>query len=85
MPIEIGILKLIHILCLVYWLGADLGVFYSSYYLVNEKLSRDTRINVSKNLVLSGSGAENFNDIDFSIWDPSSKKFGLHKISHIQW
>jgi len=48
MPIEIGILKLIHILCLVYWLGADLGVFYSSYYLVNEKLSRDTRINVSK-------------------------------------
>ena len=36
MPIEIGILKLIHILCLVYWLGADLGVFYSSYYLVNE-------------------------------------------------
>ena len=48
MPIEIGILKLIHILCLVYWLGADLGVFYSSYYLVNEKLPRNTRITVSK-------------------------------------
>ena len=41
MPTELGILKLIHILCLVYWLGADLGVFYSSYFLIDEKLSRE--------------------------------------------
>ncbi|HJL92922.1 MAG TPA: hypothetical protein QGF04_03980 [Woeseiaceae bacterium] len=45
---ELGILKLIHILCLVYWLGADLGVFYSSYFLVNEELPRKTRITISK-------------------------------------
>ena len=48
MPTELGILKLIHILCLVYWLGADLGVFYSSYFLIDEKLSRETRITISK-------------------------------------
>ncbi len=51
---ELGILKLIHILCLVYWLGADLGVFYSSYFLVNEELPRKTRITISKILFFLG-------------------------------
>ena len=48
MSAELGILKLIHTLCLVYWLGADLGVFYSSYFLIDEKLSKETRITISK-------------------------------------
>lgn len=45
---EIAILKLGHLLCLVYWLGADLGVFYSSYFLVDDKLSTETRISMAK-------------------------------------
>ena len=45
---EIALLKLGHILCLVYWLGADLGVFYSSYFLVDDKLSTETRLTMAK-------------------------------------
>lgn len=45
---EIGLLKLGHLLCLVYWLGADLGVFYSSYFVADEKLSPETRVSMAK-------------------------------------
>lgn len=45
---EIALLKLGHLLCLVYWLGADLGVFYSSYFLVDDKLSTETRVSMAK-------------------------------------
>lgn len=46
--LEIGLLKLGHLLCLVYWLGADLGVFYSSYFVADDKLSTETRVAMGK-------------------------------------
>jgi len=45
---EIALLKLGHLLCLVYWLGGDLGVFYSSFYVVDEKRSVETRLATAK-------------------------------------
>ena len=45
---EILLLKFAHLLCVIYWLGGDLGVFYSSYSVSNEKLSPETRIVVAK-------------------------------------
>ena len=33
----------LHVLTFVYWLGADLGVFYSSGFVVNSKYSPETR------------------------------------------
>lgn len=46
--IEIGLLKFGHVLCLAYWLGADLGVFYSSFFVVNDELSTETRLSMAK-------------------------------------
>jgi hypothetical protein len=37
------ILLLLHVLCFVYWLGGDLGVFYSSSQLLKPGLSQDAR------------------------------------------
>ncbi len=42
------LLILIHILLLVYWLGSDLGVFYSAGFLTDPKLSVETRRTVMK-------------------------------------
>jgi len=42
------VLLLIHILLLVYWLGGDLGVFYSSRFVVNPELSREARLIAAK-------------------------------------
>lgn len=39
---------LIHILLFVYWLGSDLGVFYSAKFLVDPTLSLETRRTVMK-------------------------------------
>ena len=40
---EIDILRWVHILAMVYWLGGEWGVFQSSYNVVNHKLSMDER------------------------------------------
>ena len=48
--IDIAFLKLAHLLCLVYWLGGGLGVFYSSFLVVDEKRSRETRLAAAKML-----------------------------------
>lgn len=45
---DVALLQFGHILCLVYWLGADMGVFYSSYFLVDERLSTETRLSMAK-------------------------------------
>lgn len=46
--LEIGLLKMGHLLCLVYWLGADLGVFYSSYFVADDRLSAETRVSMAR-------------------------------------
>lgn len=43
-----GLVKYLHILLFVYWLGGDIGVFYSSTFVVNPKLSRDARLTAFK-------------------------------------
>ena len=39
---------IVHLILFVYWLGGDLGVFYSSGFVVNENLSKETRLIASK-------------------------------------
>lgn len=41
---EIAFLKFAHVLGLVYWLGADLGTWYSSYFAIDKKLPAGTRV-----------------------------------------
>lgn len=43
-----GLVKYLHILLFVYWLGGDAGVFYSSMFVTNTKLSRDARLTAFK-------------------------------------
>jgi hypothetical protein len=45
---EIALLSLLHLLGLVYWLGADLGVFYTSYILCDEQKSPGVRVSAAK-------------------------------------
>lgn len=45
---EIALLKMAHVLGLVYWLGADLGVFYSSYILCDDKQSPAVRVSAAR-------------------------------------
>jgi len=40
---ELSILRWVHILAMVYWLGGEWGVFQTSYHVVNRNLSLDER------------------------------------------
>ncbi len=44
LPIGHALVKYIHVLLFVYWLGGDAGVFYSSTFVVNTRLSREARL-----------------------------------------
>lgn len=39
---------ILHLLLFVYWLGGDLGVYYSSNFVINPKLGNETRLNAAK-------------------------------------
>ena len=41
---ELAILRWLHIIAMVYWLGGEWGVFQTSYKVVNPKLSYDERM-----------------------------------------
>ena len=43
-----GLVKFLHVLLFVYWLGGDAGVFYSSRFVNNPELSRDARLTAFK-------------------------------------
>jgi hypothetical protein len=43
-----GLVKFVHIVLFVYWLGGDAGVFYSSGFVVNPKLTREARMTAAK-------------------------------------
>ena len=43
-----GLARFLHILLFVYWLGGDAGVFYSSRFVVDPRLSRDARLTAAR-------------------------------------
>ncbi|MCS6946836.1 MAG: hypothetical protein NZM12_04405, partial [Steroidobacteraceae bacterium] len=47
-PVSYAVVKFLHVLLFVYWLGADAGVFYSSSFVINPKLSREQRLTAFK-------------------------------------
>lgn len=42
------LLKLAHLLCFVYWLGADIGVFYASRHVCDPQLGREARATAAR-------------------------------------
>lgn len=53
---EFLLFKYIHIMCLVYWLGGDLGTFIASRSLINTKLGAEARVIAAKILVACDQG-----------------------------
>jgi hypothetical protein len=47
---EFLLVKLLHLIGFAYWLGGDLGVFYSSYIVADDKRSDDVRLTAAKML-----------------------------------
>lgn len=48
MPIDAALLTLLHLLVFAYWLGGDVGVFYSSFMLTDEKRATAGRLAAGK-------------------------------------
>lgn len=44
LPFGHALTRYLHVLLFVYWLGGDAGVFYSSTFVTNEKLTREARL-----------------------------------------
>ena len=51
MPIDYQLLLLAHVLLFVYWLGGDLGVFYSSFVVADPNRSVEARMTAAKILI----------------------------------
>ena len=76
------LMLLIHIILFCYWLGGDIGVFYSSNFVVDSGLSRETRLIAAKimmgcdlipkicmSLMLTVGGIlTHYNGIDHPLW-----------------
>ena len=45
---EFLLLKVLHVIGFAYWLGTDLGVFYSSYFVADEQRSAEVRVATAK-------------------------------------
>ncbi|MDJ0750000.1 MAG: hypothetical protein QNJ11_10980 [Woeseiaceae bacterium] len=45
---EIAVFQLLHTIGFAYWLGVDLGVFYTSYFVANPKLSPEARATAAR-------------------------------------
>jgi hypothetical protein len=48
LPLDHATVKFIHVLLFVYWLGGDAGVYYSSTFVINPKLSKEARLTAFK-------------------------------------
>ena len=40
---ELDVLRWVHIICMVYWLGGEWGVFQTSYHVTNHRLPLEER------------------------------------------
>jgi len=45
---EYLLMKLLHVIGFAYWLGGDLGVFFASFIVVNDKLPANVRVTAAK-------------------------------------
>ena len=78
--LEIGLLKLGHVLCLVYWLGADVGVFYSSFFVADENLKPETRVAMAKLLFALDQGPRICMPLIFALGSHLAFRLGLWQI-----
>ena len=78
--LEIGALKLGHVLCLVYWLGADVGVFYSSFFVADENLKPETRVAMAKLLFALDQGPRICMPLIFAFGTHLAYRLGLWQI-----
>jgi len=46
--VDYTFIKLLHLLCFVYWLGADIGVFYASRFVCNPALGMESRLTAAR-------------------------------------
>ncbi len=77
---EVLILKFLHILAFVYWLGGDLGTFLSSRYVVREDLSPETRATALKIMLACDQGPKSCMPLIFPIGLQLGQAMGLSQL-----
>lgn len=73
-------LKLLHLLCFVYWLGGDLGTFYASLFVARPELTPAARVTAAK--IMMGA------DLAPRVCMPLTLATGLHlaiATGHLPW